>query len=224
MARLGYLGPAIVIVGAMVAGVGAWYAVHARPKPGDVVDTIELGDQRQLVLRRELDGERAFIELRDRDAVQWQALIPHYSGTRDRRAIAWGPTAVTVRVERGGREEVFALAMRDGRKLGGRRLAPEHEPITTPASGPITLTDHRFSFELVGGANWHQMIAVELATGNVAWKAELGMTPATDGGIINGRIWLLQNRERREFDASTGRELSIPLGGTDGSATGDRNR
>lgn len=218
MARLGYLGPAIVIVGTMIAGVGAWYAVHARPKPGDVIDTIELGERRQLVLRREIDGDRAFLELRDRDAVQWQALIPHYSGTRIRRGLAWGPTAVTVRIERGGRQEIFAVAMRDGRKLGGRRLAPDRDPIATPAFGPITLTDHRFSYELVGGTDWHQMIAIELATGTVAWNVELGLTPASDGGIANGRIWLMQNGNRRTFEASTGRELSLPPSGSDGSA------
>jgi hypothetical protein len=32
--RLGWLGPAIVLVGAAVAAAGVWYIVHARPSAG----------------------------------------------------------------------------------------------------------------------------------------------------------------------------------------------
>lgn len=208
MARLRYLGPAIVLVGVTVAGAGAWYAWHARPKPGDVIDAIDVGSGGRLVVRNEAGGQRAFIELRDRERVQWQALVPHYTGTRDRRAVAWGAFAVTVRVERGGRSEIFALAMRDGHKLGGRRLAPDREPNATPASGPITLTDHTSSYELVGGPDWQRVVRLDLATGNVAWSAELGGAPITDGGIDNGRLWLTQRGNTRTFDAKTGRPLT----------------
>ena len=51
--RLGWLGPAIVGVGAAVAGVGTWYMVHARPEAGAVIDTIAVDDHRALVVRAE---------------------------------------------------------------------------------------------------------------------------------------------------------------------------
>ena len=31
--------------------------------------------------------------------------------------------------------------------------------------GPITLTDHVARYEIVGGADWHQLVAIDLATG-----------------------------------------------------------
>lgn len=206
MARLGYLGPAIVVVGAAVAGIGAWYVVQARPQPGDVIAAFDAGSAGRFVLRREVMGERAFIERRQADRVLWQALIPHYAGAALRPAIAWGSIAVTVRVERGGRAEVFALAMRDGKKLGGFRLAPEHEPIATQPIGPITLTDHERSYELVGGADWHEIVGIDLATGQALWKTALGRAPISDGGIDGDHIWLIQDGRNRTFDAATGAE------------------
>jgi hypothetical protein len=206
VARLGFLGPVIVLVGAAVAGVGTLYAVHARPKAGAVIDTLQLGSGGTLVVREEDGGERSFVELRANDEVQWQAFIPHYAGGPGRPAIAWGPTAVTVRVERSGRAEVFALSMRDSTKLGGFRLAPEREPITTQPTGPITLTDHVRSYELVGGADWHELVAVDLRSGNALWKAVLGKSPITDGGVVGADVWVVQDGRKRHFNVFTGRE------------------
>lgn len=205
-AFLRYLGPAIVLIGAIVAAVGAWYAMHARPKPGEVIDTIDLGDGGKLVVRNEAEGQRAFVELHGKEGLRWQALVPHYAGNRDRRAIAWGTTAVGVRVERGGRSEVFALAMRDGHKLGGRRLAPDREPNAAPPVGPITLTDHAFSYEFVSGPDWHRVVCIDLATGKLTWTTDLGSAPVTEGRIDDGVISLTQRGQRRTFDAATGRE------------------
>ena len=207
MARLGYLGPVIVAVGAAVAGVGTWYAIHARPRAGDTIESIDLGSGGTLLVRAEANGgERDFLELRYQDEVQWQALIPHYAGGPGRSGIAWGPTAVTVRIERSGRAEVFALSMHDSTKLGGFRLAPEHEPITTQTSGPITLTDHIRSYELVGGTDWHEMVAVDLRTGNALWKTVLGKSPITAGGVTGADLWLVQDGQKRHFNVFTGRE------------------
>lgn len=212
MARLGLLGPAIVLVGAAVAGVGAWYVVHARPEPGDVLDTIaapEAGEGATLVVRGERGGDRSFLELHatspSGDQVVWQGLIPHYAGARGRPALAWSRDVVTVRVERDGRAEVFAFSMRDAAKLGAFRLATEHEPITTPPTGPITLTDHVRAYEFVGGTDWHQLIGVDLTTGKGVWKVELGPAPVTNAGIEGGSVWVQQLDQRRRFDASTGR-------------------
>src|SRR5438309_1631035 len=135
---LGWIGPAIVIVGAAVAGLGVWYMVHARPEAGAVIDEMVMTGETRVVIRAEAGGERAFVELWDAQTLRWQALVPHYAGSAKRRGVAWSSTAITIRVERGGRAEVFALSTRDAAKLGGFRLAVSHEPIVTPPSGPIT--------------------------------------------------------------------------------------
>ena len=123
MARIRWLGPVIAIVGIGVAGLGAWSMVHARPEPGDVIDTISLDADTKFVISDEKNHDRSFIELDHKGEQLWQALIPHYAGEKGRPAIAWNDVAVTVRVERNGRAEVFALSMHDATKLGGFRLA-----------------------------------------------------------------------------------------------------
>jgi hypothetical protein len=193
-----------VIVGAAVAGVGIWYIVHARPVVGDVVATIPMDPRAQLVVRSQVGAERDFLELRVDDDVKWRALIPHYAGAPDRPAVAWSATAVTVRVERDGHAEVFGFAMHDAQKIGDFRLAPEHEPITTQPTGPITLTDHVRSYEIVGGAAWHQLIAVELASGKGVWKTDLGPAPVTGGGVSVGQVWIVQGDAKHVFDPMHG--------------------
>ena len=101
--RFGWLGPAIVIVGAAIAGVAIWFMQSVRPEAGAVIDTIPIDARRSLVLREEVKSDRSFIELRDGDTVTWQALIPHYAGAKGRPAVAWSDQAVTVRVERNDR-------------------------------------------------------------------------------------------------------------------------
>lgn len=203
--RLGLLGPIIVIVGAAVAGVATWYMIHAKPKVGDVIDEMPI-DGGKIVVRGEQGGDRAFLELHDGDRLKWQALVPHYVGARGRPAFAWSPDAITIRVRREGRAEVFAFARATAAKIGGFRLAPEHEPNTTPAEGPLTLTDHVRSYELVGGPGWHQMIAIDLRVGQGVWKAELGPAPVRAAGIERDRVWIEQDTGKRWLDAATGHE------------------
>lgn len=204
--RLGWLGPALVILGAAVAGVAIWFMQTARPVPGEVIDTIPISPTSSIVVRKEATSDRSFIEVRDGDTVRWQALIPTYAGSKGRRAVAWSDQAVTVRVVRDGRAEVFAFAMNDAHKLGAFRIASDHEPITLHEEGPITLTDNVRSYELVGGDSWHQIAAVDIRRGGGVWKAELGKDPITDGGVEPGRVWVEQAGRRRYFDAETGRE------------------
>jgi hypothetical protein len=203
-ARLGWLGPAIVLVGAAVAAVGGWYVVHARPSAGAVIDTIAIDDQRSLVVRGETKGDRAFVELREGDEVKWQALVPHYAGRPGSPGVAWSPTAVTVRVIRDGHAELFALAMHDASKLGGMRLAPQHDKIIDDPTGPITVTDHVRSYEIVSGPDWHQLVAIDLASGKALWFRELGAAPVRTAGVDPGGVWIDQGTGRRAFSALTG--------------------
>lgn len=201
---LGLLGPAIVLVGAAVAAVGAWYIVHARPSAGAVIDTIAIDEHRALVVRAETGGERAFVELRDGDEVKWQALVPRYAGRAGAPGIAWSPTAVSVRVIRDGYAELFALALYDASKLGGMRLAPQHGRVLTEPGGPITLTDHVRSYEVVSGPDWHQLVAIDLGSGRALWARELGPAPVRAGGVERGVVWIDQGAGLQFFAVLTG--------------------
>jgi len=206
--RFGWLGPGIVIAGAAIAGVGIWYFIHARPVAGDVIATVEC-DGASLVFRSEHGGARSFVELHDHGELVWEALIPHYAGDAARPAAACSRQAVSVRVERGGRAEVFGFLRAAGDKLGGYRIATEHEPIRTQPTGPITLTDHVRSYELAGGDGWHQLVAVDLDSGEALWKIELGPEPVSDGGVAGDSVWIRQATRERRFHVTDGRETPV---------------
>jgi len=201
--RLGWLGPIIVAVGAAIAAVGVWFVVTSKPKAGAVIETMKVDDHTTIAIRAEDGGNRNFVELRDGDEVRWQALIPTYAGRPGATGVAWSPGVMSVRVSREGRAEVFALAMHDAAKVGGLRLATEHEPIETQPDGPVTLTR---SYEVVGGSNWHQLIAISLQTGHGLWKVDLGPVPITDGAVEGGIVWLQQGARKRRFVVFTGAE------------------
>ena len=212
---LGLLGPILVIAGAAIAAVGTWYAISARPQPGEVIDTFVIDPNAKIVIRGEAGGKRSFVELHEQGTLKWQALIPSYAGAPGRPGVAWSDGAITVRVDRdGGRAEVFAFSRANAARLGALRLAQAREPIHIHPAGPITLTDHVRSYELIGGADWHMLIAIDLGTGEGVWKAELGKSPITAGGVESHAVWVEQAGHRRSFDAKTGRELT-PTTGSD---------
>ena len=86
-------------------------------------------------------------------------------------------------------------------------LAPDHGPIVEQTSGPVTLTDHVRTYEIVAGPDWHQLVAIELATGKALWKVELGPAAVTDGGVADGAVWIAQAGRQRRFEVHSGREL-----------------
>jgi hypothetical protein len=208
--RLGWIGPGIVIAGAAIAGVAIWYWKSVQPIAGDEIDKVPCGGGTTMIARAEVGGDRSFVELRGAgDQIVWQALVPHYAGRFGRTAIACGDTTATVRIERSGRAEVFGMLLQNGEKVGGFRLATEHEPITTEPTGPITLTDHVRSYEFVGGAGWHEVIAVDLATGKALWKVDLGAEPVRDATVEASRLHVRQGNRDRFWDAPTGRDETV---------------
>jgi len=209
-ARLGWLGPAIVLVGAAIAALGGWYVVHARPAAGAAIDTIAIDGRQSLVVRGESGGDRAFVELRDGDQVKWQALVPHYAGRPGHPGIAWNQTAVSVRVIRDGHAELFALAMHDASKLGGMRLAPQHGKIVDDPASPVTITDNIRSYEVVSGPDWHQLVAIDLASGKALWFRELGAEPIRAAGVDGHGVWIDQAAGRRTFAPLTGEDVPAP--------------
>src|ERR1041384_5074611 len=108
--RLGFLGPAIVIVGLIVGGIGAWMIYKNKPRTGAVIDTLVVDDKTKIVILAEDGGVRSFVELHEGNDVKWQAMIPTYAGSPGRSGVAWSQFAVSVRVVRDGRAELFALA------------------------------------------------------------------------------------------------------------------
>lgn len=209
--RLGWLGPAIAVVGVLAAVAGAWFMVVSRPVPGAVIDTLRIDDTAYLVVRAEQEGNRNFVELHRRgakgDVLVWRALVPPYAGRPAAPGIAWNDVTVSVRVLRNDRAEVFALAMRDAHKLGGFGLAPGKGPAKKQAVGPVTMTDHVRSYEIVAGADWHQLVAFELRTGEALWKQDLGAAPVEDGGVQGEIVWVRQDGKRREFRVRDGTEV-----------------
>jgi len=206
--RLGWLGPVLVLVGAAVAVLGGWYMRTARPRVGAVIDTVRIDDRASLVVRAEQGGDRNFVELHEGDRLVWRALVPPYAGRPGAPGLAWNQTAVSVRVFRNQRAEVFALSMHDAAKLGGFRLAPGQGSAEIATRGPVTLTDHVRSYELVGGAGWHQLVAFDLTTGEGVWKQDLGPAAIDDGGLGPDIVWLVQGGRRRAFRTTDGAEVT----------------
>jgi hypothetical protein len=202
----GWIGIALVAVGVVVAVIGAWYVVHARPKTGAVIDEIQIDPSSKFVISGEDGGNRSFLELNRNGETVWQALIPHYAGEKGRPGIAWNDKAVTVRVDRGDHAEVFALSMESAAKLGGFKLAPDHEPTLTQKTGPITITDHTRSYEIIGTDKWHELVAVELRTGKALWAAQLGHWDVTDAGVETPYVWVIQAKQKRWYNMLNGNE------------------
>src|SRR5688572_1809382 len=101
--RLGWLGPAIVLAGLAIGGLGVWFMIKNRPHEGPVIDQFDIGKGQEIVVRSEEGGDRNFIELREKGEVKWQAMVPTYAGDKNRRGIAVSDLAVSVRVVRGGK-------------------------------------------------------------------------------------------------------------------------
>ncbi|MBA2540288.1 MAG: hypothetical protein H0V17_11675, partial [Deltaproteobacteria bacterium] len=74
--------------------------------------------------------------------------------------------------------------------------------------GPVTLTDHERSYELVEGEGWHQLVAFDLTTGLAVWLADLGTPPIDEATLADGGVWIVQNGVRRGFAVRDGRERS----------------
>jgi outer membrane protein assembly factor BamB len=207
--RLGWLGPVIVLVGIAAAALATWFMVVSKPEAGAILDTIEVTKTRAFVIRAEADGgERNFIELREGDRVVWQAFVPPYAGRPGVPGIAWSDIAVSIRVIRDGRAEVFALAASNGSKLGGFKLAPGKGRVIKQTAGPVTLTDYVRSYEIVSGAGWNQLVSIDLGTGEPLWKQDLDGAVIEAGGVDGEFVWIRQAGRTRRFRTVDGSETA----------------
>ena len=58
---LGWIGIAIVGLGAAIAALGIWFFVKNHPEPGAVIDEIAIDADTKLVVRAEDGGPRSFV-------------------------------------------------------------------------------------------------------------------------------------------------------------------
>ncbi|MBX3154406.1 MAG: hypothetical protein KF773_00275 [Deltaproteobacteria bacterium] len=220
--RLGWIGLVIVAVGVAVACVGAWLIVTGRPRVGAVIDTIAVDARTRIVVRGEEEGERAFVELHqatpEGEKMVWRAIVPPYGGRPGAPGIAWNEVAVSVRVVRDGHDEIFAVSRETAAKLGGFRLAPNHGATRRASSGPVTLTDHVRSYEVVAGADWHQLTAFDLTSGEASWRVELGPEPIAEGGVADEIVWVRQGSVTKRFRTRDGTEAYATANATPGSS------
>lgn len=204
--RLGWLGPAIVALGAAVAALGVWWMIRSKPAPGDVIDTLDIGDGAKVVVRAEKGGDRAFVELHEGGEMKWQALVPPYAGRKGAPGIGWSEIAISVRVVRDGKAEVFALARKNASKLGGTHLATDRGAIKKDATGPVTVTDGKRAYEIIAGDTWNQLSTMDLQLGTLLWTKELGAIPVEQAGVEGGLVWVEQAGKRRYFQVFNGKE------------------
>ena len=208
--RLGFLGPAIVLVGVAASALGVWWMVHARSQATDFLDVLALDGESALAVRREHASNRNFLELRHHSGkVAWQALVPPYAGRPGSPGLAASRTAASVRVVRDERAEVFGLAMRNAAKLGGLKLAQQRprDPAGFTLPAAVTLHDGLASYELVGGRGadpWAYLASIDLETGRERWHVDLGTAPITGAGLVDGSLWLRQGASVRVLSTADG--------------------
>jgi hypothetical protein len=190
--------------------------IHARSEASTFIDVLALDAETAIAVRAERASDRAFVELRHYDgAVAWQAMVPPYAGKPGTPGVAASRDAMSVRVVRDGRAEVFGMAMANASKLGGLKLGagrPRHRlGFTLPAA--VTLTDLRFSFELLGQEEspaWATLVAIDLANGRERWNVELGEAPITAAGLLEEVVWIRQGQRVRGFRTSDGAATAAP--------------
>jgi len=204
--RLGWLGPAVVILGLVVGSIGVWVIYKNKPRNGPLIDTIEVDPNTKIIIRAEANGPNAFAELIEGGELKWQSLIPPYAGRKGRVGVAVTETAVAVRVVRGDQAELFCLARANGTKLGGVHLGLGHTNLKLDGDGPLQFSDARRTYEIVAGDGWNQVVAVDLTLGNPLWKQDLGPAPVTAGGMTGGNLWLVQGGLKRWFNVFSGKE------------------
>ncbi|MBP6634202.1 MAG: hypothetical protein KBG28_27650 [Kofleriaceae bacterium] len=169
--RLGWLGPALLLIGALVGGLGVWWMARARPQPGPYVDVLALDEEWAVALRQQRGSPNFFLELRHaRRGLAWRALVPPYAGSADALALAASERAIAVRFTRDGIDHLWALDTKTGQKMGALELGP-----SLPASAPVRLfgAGDR-AYLVVRAGDGLAVRAIDLTRGAPVWSRDVG--------------------------------------------------
>jgi hypothetical protein len=181
--RLGWLGPALLAVGVAAGLLGVYVMKTSRPEPGPVYDVIAIDAEFAILIRGEDDGgKRHFVQLVHRTrGIEWTAMVPHYAGGTGMPAVAWADNAISVRVERGGAEELWSFSTLDATKLGQLSLAPyalgKALVVADGRSEVITETDGARAFQVIDGTEGTRVVAFDVKRGAHLWTRDFARLP-----------------------------------------------
>ena len=203
----------VMALGLGVGGVGAWWVVHARPRPGDFIDVLATNEG-AIVVRHEQSSDHAFLEVYDGSRLRWRGMVPRYAGHPGAIAVAASRRSITVRVVRGGHPHVFAFDADSGAKIDSFDLTPGAPPDKDAYTLPTvaTVNDGALGAEILaapGGGT--EVIGVALDDRRLAWKKTLPGT-ATDAWITGDTLVVQAGVSRHAFALTDGGERPPPAG------------
>ena len=217
--RSGTVVVAIVMsLGLTLGGIGAWWVVQARPRPGEFVDALATPDG-AVVVRKERSSDRAFLEVYDGTRLRWRGMIPRYAGHPGVIALAASPRSITARVVRGGHPFVFAFDAATGAKLDLFDLTPGTKPDPTGQNLPtgVTVGNGHHSVELVSAADGgSEIFGLDLEQRRLMWRRPLPDRP--EGAAWVGDLIVLRyggGVQSRALRLGDGSDAPVPDAGRD---------
>jgi hypothetical protein len=206
----------VMVLGLGLGSLGAWWVVHARPRPGDFID-VRATNEGAVVIRRERSSDHAFLEIYDGSHLRWRGMVPQYAGRPGAPAMAMSNRSVTVRVARGGHPHLFAFDAATGAKVDSFDLTPDAPPDASAytLATVATVNDGAHGAEILAAPGGGTLvIGVALDERRLAWKKTVPGT-ATDAWITGDTLVIASGSAgdvRHAFALTDGAERPAPTG------------
>ena len=203
----------VMALGLGLGGLGAWWGVHARPRPGDFIDVLATPEG-AVVVRREKSSDNAFLEVYDGPTLRWRGMVPTYAGRPGALAVAASKRSVTVRVVRGGIPLIFAFDAATGSKVDSFALVPDAPPDKDAYTLPTvaTISDGVRGAELLAAPGGGTLIiGTALDERRLAWKKTIAGT-ASDAWITGDLLVVQAGDARHAFQLTDGAAAAPPAG------------
>ncbi|MCE9576371.1 MAG: hypothetical protein K8W52_24700 [Deltaproteobacteria bacterium] len=215
-----WLAPTLLGIGVTVGVLGIWVMVSARVHAGAYFEVLATDGPYAVALRHQDDSPRVFLELIEiGHGVRWQAMVPPYAGTPTAPGLAASPNAITVRVRRDGRDELWAMATRDAEKLGQLGLEPGAAAPGVLPPAVVTVADNVQSFEFAGAPDRATtIVGIELAIGSPKWRIELGKVSVRGAWLDDKTLWIDTGAAPLAIDRATGKTVDRTPGPHDAGA------